>query len=262
MHMTWLDIVVLFVSAIIGGTLNAVAGGGSFFCFPALLFTGLPAIQANATNTLALWPGSLASVGAYRRELKHQQPAILIILIASSLLGSLIGALVLLGTKQDTFVQLVPFLLLLATLLFAVSPYFTARLRTRMLEHSAINIPTLILVAGAQFLISIYGGFFGGGIGILMLATLALMGMENIHEMNSVKTLLTVVINGSAMVLFIIRGAIFWPQALLMIVGTVLGGYGGAYYARKLDPKYVRIFVIGVGLLLTVYFFARTYLSW
>lgn len=262
MHMTWLDIAVLFVSALIGGTLNAVAGGGSFFCFPALLFTGLPAIQANATNTLALWPGSLASTGAYRRELKHQRPAVLIILTVSSLLGGIIGALVLLGTAQDTFVQLVPFLLLLATLLFAVSPYFTGRLRARVLEHSTINIPTLVLVAGAQFLISIYGGFFGGGIGILMLATLALMGMENIHEMNSVKTLLTVVINGSAMVLFIIRGAILWPQALLMIVGTVLGGYGGAYYARKIDPKHVRIFVICVGILLTAYFFGRTYLPW
>lgn len=260
MHMTWLDIVVLFVSALIGGTLNAVAGGGSFFCFPALLFTGLPPIQANATNTLALWPGSLASTGAYRRELRNQRPAILAILLISSLIGGIIGALVLLGTPQGTFVQLIPFLLLLATFLFAASPYFTARLRARMLEPSAISVPTLIIVAVLQFLISIYGGFFGGGIGILMLATLALMGMENIHEMNGVKTLLTIVINGSAMVLFIIKGAVLWPQALLMIVGTIIGGYGGAYYARKIEPKYVRIFVICVGCLLTIYFFIRTYI--
>ncbi|GHO68954.1 UPF0721 transmembrane protein [Ktedonobacter sp. SOSP1-52] len=260
MHLTLLDIIVLFVSAVIGGTLNSVAGGGSFFCFPALLFTGLPPIQANATNTLALWPGSIASTSAYWQEIRRQRPAILIILLISSLVGGIIGALVLLGTPQNTFVQLLPFLLLLATVLFAASPYFTARLRARMVASSAITIPTLIGIAIAQFVIAVYGGFFGGGIGILMLATLALMGMDNIHEMNGVKTLLTVIINGAAAFLFIFKGAVLWPQALLMIVGTILGGYGGAYYARKIDPRYVRIFVIVVGVLLTIYFFIRTYL--
>jgi uncharacterized membrane protein YfcA len=251
------QLLVLFIAAIIGGTLNSVAGGGSFFGFPALLFTGVPAIQSNATNTIALWPGSLASVGAYRRELAAQPRGILFLLIGSSLIGGILGATLLLNTSQTTFIALIPYLLLLATLLFAFSPYITARLRARVSISSKTqrSIPSLIGIAIAQLVISVYGGYFGGGIGILMLATLAMMGMENIHEMNAVKTVLASCINGVAVITFIIAGKVVWVQAIVMIIGAIIGGYGGAYYARKIEQKWIRLFVIIVGIALTLYFF-------
>jgi uncharacterized protein len=282
--MTFPHIILLFVAAILGGTLNSVAGGGSFFAFPALLFTGVPPVQANATNTVALWPGSVASMGAYRRELTAQKPGFIILLIGSSLIGSILGAQLLLGTSQATFVQLLPYLMLMATLLFTFSPYITQKLRAmraskaaaieaaaategKEIAEKAVSEKTApsrtqwIGMAVAQLIISIYGGYFGGGIGILMLATLAMMGMENIHEMNGVKTLLTAFINGAAMITFIIRGAVFWPEAILMVIGAIIGGYGGAYYARKIEQKWIRIFVMCVGFALTVYFFVRPFLS-
>jgi uncharacterized membrane protein YfcA len=249
--------ILLFVAAVFGGTLNSVAGGGSFFAFPALVFTGVPPIAANATNTVALWPGSVASTGAYRRELAAQKPGFLVLLLGTSLIGGILGALLLLGTSQSTFVVLLPYLMLMATLLFTLSPLITKMLRRRSAEKTQRNWATWAVMAFAQFVIAIYGGYFGGGIGILMLATLAMMGMENIHEMNGVKTLLTVCINGAAMTTFIIRGAVFWPEAILMVVGAILGGYGGAYYARKIEQKWIRLFVMVVGFTMTIYFFVR-----
>ncbi|HZO73368.1 MAG TPA: sulfite exporter TauE/SafE family protein [Ktedonobacteraceae bacterium] len=251
------QILVLFVASILGGILNAVAGGGSFFTFPSLIVTGISAIQANATSTVALWPGTVASVGAYRRELTKQKRGLLFLLVGISLVGGVLGAILLLKTSQAVFVLLIPYLLLLATLLFAFSGPITARLRARSTDKIHLSRRSFIGLTVAQFIISIYGGYFGGGIGILMLATLAMMGLDNIHEMNALKTLLASCINGIAVVTFIIAGAIVWPQAILMIVGAILGGYGGAYYARKIDPRWVRLFVIVVGIVLTIYFFLR-----
>ena len=282
MSMTFSQGLILFCAAILGGTLNSVAGGGSFIGFPALVFTGLPAISANATNTVALWPGSVASVGAYRRELAEQKPALLILLVSTSLIGGILGALLLLKTPPQVFVRLIPYLLLVATLLFTLSGPITTKLRgqglrtadpagednspfggqlptTPMLEKTQLSIPTLIGLSCAQMVIAIYGGYFGGGIGILMLATLAIMGMNDIHVMNALKTLLASFINGVAVITFIIAGVVAWPQAILMIVGAVIGGYGGAYYARKIEQKWVRLFVIFVGFSMSFYFlFLRT----
>ncbi len=255
--MTLLQALLLFFAAILGGTLNAVAGGGSFFTFPALVFTNVNSVIANATSTVALWPGSVASAGAYRRELARQNRRLLFLLIGTSLIGGILGAILLLKTPSTIFTTLIPYLLLAATLLFALSPYVTARLRTRAQEKTDSSRSKLIPIAFAQFVISIYGGYFGGGIGILMLATLAFMGMDNIHEMNSVKTLLTICINGVAVITFIIAGAVLWPQALLMVVGAIVGGYGGAYFARQIAPKWVRLFVIITGIVLTLYFFVH-----
>jgi uncharacterized membrane protein YfcA len=255
MSITFLQGIILFCAAVLGGTLNSVAGGGSFIGFPALIFTGLPAIQANATNATALWPGSIASVGAYRRELAQEKRALLILLVGTSLIGGTLGALLLLKTPPATFVHLVPYLLLVATLLFTFSGPITTRLRARLPEEEQISIPMAVGISFAQLVISVYGGYFGGGIGILMLATLAMMGMNNIHAMNALKTLLTVCINGVAVITFIMAGIIAWPQAILMIIGAVIGGYGGAYYARKIEQKWVRIFVIVVGFSMTFYFF-------
>lgn len=258
--MTFPHILILFISAIIGGTLNAVAGGGSFFTFPSLIFVGIPAIPANASSTVALWPGSVASIGAYRSEVAQQKPGFLILMVVTSLIGGILGAQLLLNTPSSIFQGLIPYLLLTATLLFALSGPITARLRVRNVSKAQLSPRTLIIVATAQLIIATYGGYFGGGIGILMLATLAMMGMENIHVMNGLKTVLASCINGVAIIIFIAHNAVYWPETLLMIVGAIIGGYGGAYYARKIDPKLVRGFVIIVGLAMSAYFFISVYI--
>jgi uncharacterized membrane protein YfcA len=248
--------IALFVAALVGGALNSVAGGGSFFAFPTLIFTGVGPITANATNTIALWPGSVASVGAYRRDLGSDR-ALLAVLASSSVVGGVLGAIVLLKINQGTFVALIPFLLLLATVLFTISPRLTAWARRRATPSERHSPVALGAVAAAQLVIATYGGFFGGGIGIMMLATLGMMGMTNIHRMNALKTLLTAIINGVAVITFIVARAVAWPQALAMIVAAILGGYYGAFFARKIDPRYVRGFVTVVGAGLTIYFFVK-----
>jgi uncharacterized protein len=268
--MTIFSAALLFLAALLAGTMNSVAGGGSFFSFPALLFTGVPPIPANATNTVAVWPGSVASAIAYRNELCVPR-WLMVILGCSSLAGGLLGALLLLHTPEKTFVKLLPFLLLLATLLFAFSGritrylrgHFGRRVNAANPEQAAAEGPvvggwmTVLGVGLLQLVIATYGGYFGGGIGIMMLATLSLLGMENIHMMNALKTLLASLINGVAVITFILAGAVLWPQAVLMITGAIIGGYGGAYYARRLDPRFVRGFVISVGCAMTVYFFLK-----
>ncbi len=258
--MTFPHILILFISAIIGGTLNSVAGGGSFFTFPALIFVGVPAIAANASSTVALLPGTAASIGAYRREIVQLQRGFLILMVGTSLVGGIIGAILLLLTPASTFQILIPYLLLMATLLFALSGPITARLRVRNVGKMHLTARVLIIVALAQLVIATYGGYFGGGIGILMLATLAMMGMENIHIMNGLKVILTACINGVAAIIFIIHQVVYWPETLLMIVGAIIGGYGGAYFARKIDPKLVRGFVIVIGLAMSAYFFINIYI--
>ena len=291
--MTFLQICVLFVAAILGGTLNSVAGGGSFITFPTLLFIGVPPINANATSTVALWPGSVASTGAYRQELAKQERVRVLVLSGTSLVGGVLGAILLLRTSQTTFVRLVPYLLLMATVLFAFSGPITNWLRRRNIQQrteplnlewrqkgpveqeietttdstfsdtavetnkTGISWFGLAGIAFLQLIIAIYGGYFGGGIGILMLATLGFMGIENIHEMNALKTLLTSFINGVAVITFIIAGAVVWLPAILMVAGAIIGGYGGAYFARQIEPRWVRYFVILVGVGLTIYFFLR-----
>lgn len=255
--MTFLQIVLLLVAAILGGMLNSVAGGGTFITLPALIFTGALPINANATSTVALWPGSIASTWAYRVELAKQRRTLLTVLGVTSLVGGVLGAELLINTSQSTFVKLLPYLLLLATVLFAVSGPVTAQLRKRAKGTGRVSRLTVVGIALLQLVIATYGGYFGGGIGILMLATLGVMGMENIHEMNAMKTLLTTFINGVAVVIFILRGIVLWPEAILMVVGAIIGGYVGAYYARRLDPQVVRGFVIVVGVSMTIYFFLR-----
>ncbi len=251
-------IALLFGAALIAGALNAVAGGGSFFSFPALLVTGLDPKIANATNCVALWPGSVASVGAFRRELQSHRASVRS-LAGVSLAGGLAGALLLLVTPSSVFKTLLPYLMLGATLIFVLSPRINAWVR-RSRPHPEQQFPDQqlsdqqlsdqplsdqphpapdgdIAHPGAhghggrwrsivlQGLISIYGGYFGGGIGILMLAALALMGLEDIHEMNALKTFLASVINGIAVVTFIIARAVAWPEALLMTVAAIAGAF-------------------------------------
>jgi uncharacterized membrane protein YfcA len=258
--MTFVNILIPFLAAILGGTLNSVAGGGSFITFPALIYANVLPKLANATSTAALWPGSVASSWAFRKELVKQNKLLVLILVITSLIGGVGGAILLLATPQETFVRLIPFLLLAATLLFAFSPLVNRQLKQFAINRkkagtdSNLSWAVLSRVAVLQLIIAIYGGYFGGGIGILMLASLGLLGMENIHEMNAIKNVLASCINGVAVVTFIIAGAVVWPNALTMVVGAIIGGFGGAYYARKLDPKFIRGFVILVGCVITLYF--------
>jgi uncharacterized membrane protein YfcA len=256
-HLTLHNAILLFSVAVLGGTINSVAGGGSFLCFPVLLFTGVPPIQANATNTMALWPGTLASVGAYRREYVGENSKLLIPLVCTGLIGGIIGAVTLLHTPQATFLRLIPYLMGVATVLFAISGRVTRFLRSR---SSHLQSRSRFAVVGAALLqldIAVYIGFFGAGAGILMLAMLALLGLESVHTMNAYKTVLATVGNGIAIATFVLAGAILWPQALVMLVGASLGGYGGAYYAQKMNPLHVRWIVIMTGAALTIYFFAK-----
>ena len=259
--MTLVQALVLAAVALVAGAINSVAGGGSFLTFPTLILTGVPSVQANATNTVALWPGIVASIGAYRRELKALGARRdFLVLGAISLAGGILGALLLLNTPQSTFNVLVPFLLLFATLLFAFGGRIALALRRRMAKSRGSSRLITVVVALLQFAIALYGGYFGGGIGILMLASLALSGMENLHQMNAVKTVLAACINGVAVITFIIARAVFWPQAIVMTLGAVIGGYGGATLARRLPPAGVRWFVIAVGLGMAAFFFAKTFL--
>lgn len=245
----------LFVASIFAGVINSVAGGGSFFTFPMLLFTGMNPIIANATSTMATWPGMVASTVAYRPEIaanRQKLPALMII----SLIGSIIGTIVLLKTPEQTFAGLVPYLLLFATLLFAFGNSIAQKLRKMRGDKK----PSTLSHAGVfclQMGIAIYGGYFGGGMGIVLLSMFALMGLTHIHEMNALKAVLTSTINGVAVVIFIAAHVIAWPQAIVMLCGSVLGGYSGASYAKRLPPLLVRHFIIATGVVLTIYFFLK-----
>lgn len=246
----------LFAAAAIAGTLNAIAGGGSFISFPALLSTGVPAIQANATNTVALWPGLAASTGAYLKRLDTPR-ALLIPLIATSVVGGFAGSILLLKTPQHVFMRLVPCLLLSGTLLFA----FGNRIRALVGRKSAaedwrsFSWKAITAASLVELLIGIYGGYFGAGIGFITLAMLAALGMHDIHAMGAIRTLLAVVINAAAVLIFILARAVFWPQCLVMVAGSIVGGWFGAHFAQKADPVKVRRVIIGIGVAMSAYYF-------
>ena len=246
----------LFFAGILGGALNAVAGGGSFISFPALLFTGFPPIPANATNTLALWAGVTASGGAYRNRLDVPR-RVMVPLIATSLLGGVAGAALLLKTPAHTFMRILPWLMLGATVLFLFGNRLSGG-RPSALGREA-GAGAIVSASIFELLVAIYGGYFGGGVGIVNLAMLAAIGMTDIHSMNALKSVLGSAINGIAVLVFILRRAISWPQAVIMIAGAVVGGYFGAHYALRLPQAWVRWFVILVGAGMTAYFFAVAY---
>ena len=251
--------VFLFFAALVAGLLNSVAGGGSFVSFPALLFTGMPAIPANATNTMAVWPGTVASTLAYRNAFNLQARKLLPPLVGIGIIGGVVGAKVLLVTPQATFLRLIPWLMLMATLLFMAGPRITAWVKAR----SAQKKSSLVLTVAGFFLallISIYIGYFGAGVGILVLSLLALMGMDDIHAMNGVKVFLVSIVNGVAILTFVLARVIVWPQACLMIVASLIGGYAGAYFAQKMNPAHVRWLVVVVGFGMSAYFFVRNWI--
>jgi len=250
--------ITLFLAAALGGALNAVVGGGTFITFPALVFAGVPAIQANATSSVVAWPGAVAGVFAYREDINLRR-SLLVALGVAGFAGGAVGAWLLVHTPSAAFVRLVPWLLLFATLLFTFGGRISGWLGR---GHSGLNGSAGTVMLGVtlgQFVISIYGGYFGAGMGILMLAAYALANLGNIHTMNGVRSILGVLINGVAIGLFIYNRAIVWKPALVMIVGSTLAGYFGAVIARRIDPAKVKRFVMAVAWAMTVYFFFRAY---
>jgi len=245
----------LAAAAFFGSAVNAAAGGGSFISFPALLATGVPAIAANATNNTAMWLGALASAGTFRRDLDVRRPVLMRALVVS-MIGGALGALTLLHTSNATFTALVPWLLLVATTLFIAGPHVTAFARTHRAEA---RFDSGVGYVG-QFVIAFYGGFFGAAIGILMLALLAVLDFGEMRKANALKALLATAINGTAVVPFLLAGAVLPHQAIVMSVGTVLGGVLGARLVRRLPSGVVRGFVVAVACTMTVYFFWKTYM--
>jgi hypothetical protein len=251
--MSTITLVLLFVAGAAGGALNSVAGGGSFIVFPALLATGLGPVVANATTTGGLWPAGLASAWAYRTDAKKAPLRLWIALALPSLVGGAVGAIVLLGTRDETFTLALPFLLLFATLVLT----FGKRVFSNRPNDASVVV--LGIASLVQLLVSTYGGFFGGGMGILMLATFSVAGMKDIHAMNALKTVLGVLINGAAVVLLLARGKVALVPAAAVAVGSIIGGYAGARLARRVDPEKVRVAVIVLAWALTAFFAWRVY---
>lgn len=254
--MTLAHAIFLFVAANLAGALNAIAGGGSFISFPSLVFAGVPEIPANATNNIGAWTGLVASSGAYRNHLDVPR-RVLIPLLLVGVTGGTLGAILLLKTPAHTFKDLIPWLMLGATLLFIFGKKLVGQ-RESSVKHDA-TAGTLAAASFLLFLVAIYGGYFGGGLGIVLLALLAALGMTDIHAMNAFKTVLSAAINGPPALVFVIAKVIYWPQAVLMMVGFVLGGYLGGHYGQRLPQTWVRAFVMLVAIGMTIYFFWKAY---
>jgi uncharacterized membrane protein YfcA len=245
------DALIVFGAAFLAGMVNSIAGGGTLISFPVLVWIGIDPIKANATNTVALWPGSVAGMFGLRSEIGNGR-RLMILLGAPSVVGSLAGALLLLRTPSDTFALVVPFLILFATLLFAAQEALQRRLLPGSVEVGKPTLKWQLVACAFQFAVAVYGGYFGAGIGILMLAALGLLGLTNIHQMNGLKNFFAALINGVAAIYFVWSKAVSWPHALVMAAGAVAGGFGGAGLARRLGRRTVRRLVILVGAAMTL----------
>lgn len=251
--MDWWQIALVGLAAFCAGAMNSVAGGGTFLSFPALLAVGVPPVAANASNSVALWPASLSGAWAYRRELARYK-RYLIPLGVVSLIGGVGGGLLLLATHDATFSRLIPWLLLFATVLFAFSGKISSLLRRG--EKAAPGNSAVSLAGHA--VVSVYGGFFGAGMGILMLASLAMAGHDDVHEINAIKNLLSAIIYSVTVLTFVVAGAVSWPHTIVMLATATIGGYWGASIARRIPALWLRRFIIAVGLVLTVFYFNKT----
>jgi len=233
----------LFLAAFVAGAINSVAGGGTLLTFPTLLSIGVPPIAANATSTVALVPGSFSAFYGYRDEMRDSRREVLLFAIPS-VLGGVIGALSVSRVGDRTFAALVPWLIFGATVLFAIQPAVKRWLESAPEHDERKRAP---YVVGFQLLVSIYGGFFGAGMGILMLAALGFLGVRGIHRMNGVKNLAAVCINGVAAITFAVLGRVRWGYAAWMALAALLGGLIGAGLAKRMGERNVRRLVIGIG---------------
>ena len=249
-HWIWLT-----VAAFLAGVLNAVAGGGSFLLFPAMLSMKMLPVQANATNTVALWPGQLTSIAAYWDDIK-KNPRLAWPMALAGLLGGTVGALVLLNTPQMTFLHLVPWLLLVAALIFAASGPVSQWLNRRKGAMVGQNHPPrLVPVFFATMAVCFYIGYFGAGAGFLIITMLSLFGFQDLHEINALKVVSTTMANGIAFVLFVVNGQVMWRYCLLAMAVCAVGGYSSARFARMVPQKILRVLVVVIGLSMAAWFF-------
>lgn len=252
-----LEIAVLAAGACLAGAINAVAGGGTIITFPLLISFGVPAIQANATSTIALMVGIFGSVYGYRQNLPAAKPWMKLF-APVSIVGGFLGAWLLTATSEKFFNDLVPFLILFATVLFLLGNVIS-----RLTGFDGVVVAThpvhRIAAALVQFGVAVYGGYFGAGIGILMLAAFALIGLKNIHEMNAIKTILGGLINVVAAVYFVWAGLVLWPQAVVMMLGSAVGYYAGSAFTQKIPQRHVRLMIAAIGLTLSMVFFWRQF---
>jgi uncharacterized membrane protein YfcA len=252
-----LALVGLFLAGMTAGAINSIAGGGTLLSFPSLVAFGETEIVSNATNTAALWPGSLSGALGYRKDTPVDR-TLLLSLAFPSLVGGLLGAAILVVTAQEVFKRVVPFLILFATLMLASQDFVTKRFRA---SSDGEHITTLGRVWGIlfQLFVATYGGYFGAGIGILMLGSFSLMGLRDIHKMNALKTPLAAIINVTAFLFFAYKGLVAWPLAFLMMAGAIIGGYGGARLAKHVNQRLVRVGIVIAGLIVSGWFFLNAF---
>jgi uncharacterized membrane protein YfcA len=243
---------VLFGAGLLAGAMNAAAGGGSFVSIPAMVATGLPSVAANVSSTVALLPGTLASAWAWRRDLRSFQGLPLRTMLLISLGGGLLGAMLLLSTSQQAFDALLPWLMLASTLTFAFGRQLGATLQRWISVGPAA-------VLGAQILLAIYAGYFGGGVGIMMMAVWSVLGEVDIKAMSAVRTLLVSAANAVAVLWFAVAGPVSWPETAVMLIAAIAGGYFGAQLARLMPGPVLRRTVILFGAAMTAVFFWRAW---
>jgi len=249
-HWIWLA-----VAAFLAGVLNAVAGGGSFLSFPALLSVGIPPVQANATNTVAIWPGQLTSVAAYRNDVRKNLRYALPLGL-SGLVGGTVGAVVLLNTPQMTFMHLVPWLLLVAALIFAASGPVTRWLEERKgRQEGKTPEPRMMPLCLSTVFVCFYVGYFGAGAGFLLITMFSLFGFRDLHEINGLKMVVNTLANGVAFLIFVVDGQVVWRYCLLAMVTCAIGGYSSARFAKKIPQKFLRGLVVAIGLSMAAWFF-------
>ena len=254
-------IVILFVASIAGGFANAVAGGGTFFTFPALVSGGLSNLVANATSATSIFPGHGMSAYAYREELVRSDRPRLITIIIMSIIGAIAGAYLLTVTSEKTFKGMVPYLLLFATVSFAFGPALQKALKSKQAEIAAKPKAsgTTLGTKIAYFCTSIYGGYFGAGQGIVLMTILTLTGVEDVQEANAIKNLVAAIASMIAVIILAFKGLVTWDLGLLMIVGAMVGGFIGGKAAKKLNKKSLRAVIILFGSFLSAWYFYKTY---
>jgi uncharacterized protein len=253
-----MHILTISLVAFVAAAMNSIAGGGTFLTFPALVGIGhLTEKMANMTSTVGLWPGSAASIVAAKNDFQKLPRGMVVLYSSISLVGGIIGSLLLLNTSDVKFDLVVPWLLAFATTVFAFSKPI-ARWAGR--QHGNRSLGWTIFVGCVQLLVATYGGYFGAGIGVLMLAGLSFAGLDDVHQMNTMKVLLATIINAVAACVFIRRG-INWPIAGAMIVASIVGGFLGMVVARRVKTDQLRIIILATGIVLTCYYFNRAYLS-
>lgn len=245
------DTLLLAVAAFSAGVLNTVAGGGTFLTFPALVYTGVPVVAANATSAVAVFPGYLGGAVGFRQEIAAYDRKRLWRIVAATAAGGLIGSLLLLVSSNEAFSIVVPFLLMAATFAFAFGEKIQAWAQRRRLGKPEGWVGTAI--------VSIYGGYFNGGLGIVLLALFSLWGMRDLNVMNGLKNGLSFILSAISVATFALAGIVAWPQALLMMVAATIGGYAGAPIARMLPRQVVRGVVIVVGVVMSAVFLGRLF---